>query len=816
MLATLVASLALVQAAGLPPAPFHRTETFATWGPDPIVIGEDMYLYDEHGLRRYLLPGKLVWTNEKDTTWVEALEVHPKWTIVSRRAEDDKREIVGLNRATGTAEWRMPSKVGTSIVVDGDIMYASLEKGSLTAIDLATRRPVWTAQLGKDEGFEGAVVSGDTLLVATNDNTLYARHKKTGKALWSQPDFYSVGGRIDVAQGVVLLDNDDGVFGLDVATGKSKWKLAEQYISDAAATPSSFVTVSENTLFAIAPATGAKLWTRALPELPEDSSYESPRMFQGGVLLDWGRALTLYNLEGNAVWSASAKQYPGSPLWSDGKTIIVETFGVFAMQSGDYPALPSDPAQRAAAAEGMIADFANLCDAEIVRLGALGDDAFPAVLAGYLRNSAAEDEEHRKDENYHTMTAYEIGHVLREISNAKWAKELEDAYNSLTEKDSAHSLIGQLYAEHGDPASKAAKFITLLKATDPAQWARNDAVGTALDALANSTEPDAVAYMIGVLQDKTLPDWARKQAYINLPRTGGEAGRAAVLAERTKEVAPLASLEERMQLDQVGPKEDRNATATLLGEFTDSRGRTWGLVTSDILGNRNDLWVVEKVEGRWTRPIFSGIATEGSRRSLRQEPGPGLDGKTAAQIASGGWKTVLVGRASLEIDGDGDGLTDVVEARLGTKPDKGDTDGDGRGDAVDAFPTAAPRALTEREQILATAYEAHYRFDSVRGPAILSMDEKTVPCEIPGWNGPVLWHGAGPTMQLQDQWENGIGMIGMRLSEDPRTAEEVRDQIYGVRISTYYGGLNGTGYLFHVRKFGNDWFVIDGRMEYIS
>lgn len=37
-----------------------------------------------------------------------------------------------------------------------------------------------------------------------------------------------------------------------------------------------------------------------------------------------------------------------------------------------------------------------------------------------------------------------------------------------------------------------------------------------------------------------------------------------------------------------------------------------------------------------------------------------------------------------------------------------------------------------------------------------------------------------------------------------------------VLISTYYGGLEGTGYGVKVRKFGDRWVVIWMEMEYIS
>jgi hypothetical protein len=35
-------------------------------------------------------------------------------------------------------------------------------------------------------------------------------------------------------------------------------------------------------------------------------------------------------------------------------------------------------------------------------------------------------------------------------------------------------------------------------------------------------------------------------------------------------------------------------------------------------------------------------------------------------------------------------------------------------------------------------------------------------------------------------------------------------------ISTYYGGLNGSGYRVVVRKFGDQWLPVELKMEYVS
>lgn len=65
-----------------------------------------------------------------------------------------------------------------------------------------------------------------------------------------------------------------------------------------------------------------------------------------------------------------------------------------------------------------------------------------------------------------------------------------------------------------------------------------------------------------------------------------------------------------------------------------------------------------------------------------------------------------LGLAATGKDSDHDSLTDLMERRLGTDPHNPDTDGDGLKDGVDKNPLAAPRRLSEVEQILAAAFEA--------------------------------------------------------------------------------------------------------------
>jgi hypothetical protein len=73
-------------------------------------------------------------------------------------------------------------------------------------------------------------------------------------------------------------------------------------------------------------------------------------------------------------------------------------------------------------------------------------------------------------------------------------------------------------------------------------------------------------------------------------------------------------------------------------------------------------------------------------------------------------------------DADGDGLTGVVEARLGTDPSKSDSDGDGVADPVDPCPNAPPRAMNDREKIIAAFVDAKFFEDVWNTPALIEVE----------------------------------------------------------------------------------------------
>ncbi|HVZ29132.1 MAG TPA: hypothetical protein VG839_01980 [Asticcacaulis sp.] len=122
------------------------------------------------------------------------------------------------------------------------------------------------------------------------------------------------------------------------------------------------------------------------------------------------------------------------------------------------------------------------------------------------------------------------------------------------------------------------------------------------------------------------------------------------------------------------------------------------------------LWVTLRQDGVWQKPLYLGlqehfpyVVTSGSRLPLLagdhlhlEIQVKEIDPKTItfppvgmgyAREADGLYLDIDL--AALKGDRDGDGLTDIAEARLGLKPDAADSDGDGIPDGRDPLPLTA-------------------------------------------------------------------------------------------------------------------------------
>lgn len=425
-----------------------------------------------------------------------------------------------------------------------------------------------------------------------------------------------------------------------------------------------------------------------------------------------------------------------------------------------------------------------------------------SAAAEYDRKEGTADS-YKLYEHYHA-----IGDELLKVVTRKDRRKLLQAFKGLGLSSSARPLLLQAITQVGDIPTVTHLCIQQIRDRKTPDFELYESVGyIARRYVLDSPAKEANDFLIKVLKNPQSDEELRCQAYWHVAQSGSPGAVKAVKAERAKRVS-FGALES-IRRCFFGTEEDDYkllATKTL-------NGKTWGLLEAGPIGNRSDLWLAEKQMNRWVRPLFTGVSSSGISSWVQPPvPEPTVNGLTGKQLVAANWWEVLVGKKEISLDSDGDGLTNLVEKRLGTNALKTDTDGDGIRDGADPFPNAARMPQTEDELVMAAAFEAHTHFDSPY--AAILTGEMDRPVQFAGRCGPTIWlprEHRDWSHPLEWGYEQGVGFI--RVSK-PKWTKKGKEAT--VQISIYFGGLSGSGYAGIVRKIGNDWFVVKMYMEYIS
>ena len=742
--------------------------------------------------------------------------------------------LLAVDQRSGRIRWRLSRKDASGpIVVRPGVLYLALTPDAVSALDLHSHKPRWTRKFAikNSQGGSGnieAISEADGGLAVNAGNTTYGVDATTGRVVWSEPESYMFHRELPVAMGIVWVPTGNGAVARQIRTGRVLWRSEAHSNGEFAAVMGDrFVGLGGGQAFALEAQTGKQAWSQTVGPSNQSGGFQYGSLVGDHLFFVGATKALICDLSGKLRWTGKPSEALPKPIWSDGKVIVCfDGDRLVRYAHGVEPALPADSAARKALAADMVTRFDKLDQSDIARLETLGDEAFSAVLKGLLEAGAAYDAAGNGPNSFKLYQRYHaLGSVLMKVASAKRTSDLVEAIRSGKGK-SSQPFILQVLAAKGSPKEVVPIFIQQLEGVKTPGWEMYESnTYIAREFILNSSDPRAVAFMLRQLNNPKGDATLREEAYWHLAGTGGEAELKAVLAERHGR-ALLRPIEERVLSGFLGAGEF-SARRNVLAERKDASGRTWGLLTSGVLGSSGDLWLAEKVDGKWTHPRFTGVSTRGvSNWAKPKPPEPTFAGKTAKQLVDGAWFETLVGNPELSKDSDGDGLTDIEERRLGTDPTKSDTDGDGDPDGLDPWPNAKPRSLSDAEQLLAAVFEARYHFDESEGPALFFAPKDMKPFEMPGRSGPTMWVAEGANkdweLPIEQCYEQGVAFIRFPAPDSNKSWEErvirwnAAHTEGTVTISTYYGGLNGTGYEATARKFGSAWVVISMRMAYVS
>jgi len=243
------------------------------------------------------------------------------------------------------------------------------------------------------------------------------------------------------------------------------------------------------------------------------------------------------------------------------------------------------------------------------------------------------------------------------------------------------------------------------------------------------------------------------------------------------------------------------------------------------LGSARDLWAVERDRtgaladpAVFLGPVLPGGACHDCRVSVRLHKNI-LHIERTDESAS----PTEVDLAEISRDRDGDGLSDLVEKRLTTDPNRPDTDGDGLGDAEDPQPDVAPNApATEEQEIAEAIFHQYFLFKRIEDRQGLIVMQSSVPLRWRGRLGPTLT----PDIHAQEGFKERTGAdrvyyysIRPAEEEEPKSGwGEVRietgDRLY--RLSYYCSPLCAGDYYVGVRRLGPLWLIRQVVLESIS
>jgi outer membrane protein assembly factor BamB len=757
-----------------------------------------------------LATGNLLWKSLAGKRIVETKRIGR--TLFALSPDEKRSTIYAVDKATGKSDvWVKLPRSTHYLTADSKNLYVLNETGGLQAYEATSGRALWSRPL-MSQPIHGTMLAR---LAATSSGVYawldeageFGVDSKTGKVLWNRRKSYASPPR--VVDGDVITHRRR-LQRTNARTGKVVWQTTAdeggaERVGDVIVSGDGKLVRGRDI------ATGRVLWKLPLPYSQASvlGIKDIDSVTDGKSVLLHDEFIRCVTSDGKLLWSQK-EPFTGTPVYAD-KTHVVtmDVIRLMGYTSGKLPSLPTTEPEKKALAEKLARSFEKIDEPERKQLESLKPYSFPPFLAKYLEWAKAYDAQQdgpRSYEYYHLLMAARP--YLLSLCEKENTAAMVAGWEILREKSSWRSELESVLQEKGDPAGYIPILITSLRKQPKSERES----GAALSAVAHSSHPEAVAFLRDALRNpKAPPDW-RIEAFRHLAGTGGAEGVAAVRAARAK-LSPRKPWYERLELSTL-EKEKIVATKK------DAKGHVWLLFHSAILGNRNDLFMVEKRKvGTWGTPLFTNIATEDRDRPNASRRFSGIP--IRSKFVKTEWIKRLPDDRTIRKDSDGDGLTDLVEERLGLNPKNADSDADGLRDGVDPCPNVAPRPLGDTEKILAACVEARFFASRWDTPCLFSPEGVT-PFELYGSLGVVIWPAPRQMHPLYSVYEGGVNQINFYAPGEGSTqkrelvAYSADRQSARVMISRYSGGLNGDTHEVFLKKLDGDWFVVDFQLRSVS
>lgn len=357
------------------------------------------------------------------------------------------------------------------------------------------------------------------------------------------------------------------------------------------------------------------------------------------------------------------------------------------------------------------------------------------------------------------------------------------------------------WAVSGPPALAQARptaglLITRIATETDVRWLQDAASSSALTADLPRSERIGTAKAVRTL------------AYARLGELGTPESLAAIL--RIEADAARITLTPLTSTADIWPHVGWFSADTVVDPIAQTRapdGTTYAIVSGNLLGGFDFFLISSRAPAdprAWSRPRLVDRSSAGRLRNAILTLGAGETLTftfTGAQSA----RNLQISLLEVNRDSDGDGWTDMEEARLETDPHDPDSDGDGAADGADVCPLYAEskqEADSDNTIILQKAIFAAFGLTGSRQLLYVTPDSPKV--HVVGYGGPILFD--HPI--TRDALPSGP-YVSWRIAE--RTATTAR-----VELSDRDAPTSGGGQDVLLRKINGVWVVVSRKTTWVS